>query len=55
MYLMSAYGPKRTSLVALHMSAFDPKRTLDRIGALVTRARIWREIFKLIRLAFPFF
>src|SRR5215471_4277919 len=24
---MSAFGPKRTSLVALHMSAFDPKRT----------------------------
>ena len=24
---MSAIGPKRTSLVALHMSAFDPKRT----------------------------
>ena len=26
-----------------------------RAGALVTCARIWREIFKLIRLAFPFF
>ena len=25
--LMSAIGPKQTSLVALHMSAFDPKRT----------------------------
>jgi hypothetical protein len=24
---MSAIGPKRTSPVALHMSAFDPKRT----------------------------
>src|SRR5215475_1789810 len=24
---MSAFGPKRTSLVAPHMSAFDPKRT----------------------------
>ena len=24
---MSAIGTKRTSLVALHMSAFDPKRT----------------------------
>ena len=24
---MSAVGPKRTSLVAMHMSAFDPKRT----------------------------
>ena len=27
---MSAFGPKRTSLVAPHMSAFDPKRTLTR-------------------------
>src|SRR5262249_37028211 len=25
---MSAIGPKRTYLVALHMSAYDPKRTL---------------------------
>jgi hypothetical protein len=25
----SAYGPKRTSLVAPHMSAYDPKRTWD--------------------------
>src|SRR5262245_25250739 len=51
----SLLGVKRTWLVAAHMSAFDPKRTLDRTGALVTCARIWREIFKLIRLAFPFF
>ncbi len=27
----------------------------ERTGALVTCARIWREIFKLIWLAFPFF
>jgi hypothetical protein len=26
---MSAIGPKRTSLVALHMSASDPKRTME--------------------------
>src|SRR5262245_50032455 len=25
---MSAFGPKRTSALALHMSALDPKRTL---------------------------
>ena len=25
---MSAFGTKRTSACALHMSAFDPKRTL---------------------------
>ena len=28
---MSAIGTKRTSASALHMSAFDPKRTLDQI------------------------
>ena len=26
---MSAFGTKRTSACALHMSAFDPKRTLE--------------------------
>jgi hypothetical protein len=26
---MSAIGPKQTSLVSLHMSAFDPKRTFE--------------------------
>ncbi len=26
---MSAIGTQRTSLFALHMSAYDPKRTLD--------------------------
>ena len=30
---MSAVDPKRTSLVALHMSAFGPKRTLDWLRA----------------------
>ena len=27
-----AFGPQRTSLVALHMSAYDPKRTLALIS-----------------------
>jgi hypothetical protein len=31
--LMSAIGPQRTSLVASHMSAFDPKRTSRRLYA----------------------
>ena len=31
---MSALGPQQTSALALHMSAFDPKRTLvDAAGA----------------------
>src|SRR5262249_8373458 len=30
---MSLLGVKRTWAVALHMSAFDPKRTLDRIAS----------------------
>jgi hypothetical protein len=29
---MSAYGTKRTSACALHMAAFDPKRTSGPIG-----------------------
>jgi len=38
---MSAIGPKRTSLFALHMSASDPKRTsLAPFGALVFAATI---------------
>jgi hypothetical protein len=32
---MSAIGPKRTSVFALHMSAFDPKRTFLSSGSLV--------------------
>jgi hypothetical protein len=32
----SAYGPKRTSLVAPHMSAYDPKRTFTSSLSLVT-------------------
>ena len=31
---MSAIGTKRTSAFALHMSAFDPKRTLARPNPL---------------------
>jgi hypothetical protein len=31
---MSAYGPKQTSASALHMSAFDPKRTLVKLASM---------------------
>ena len=37
-----------------HVCFSGIKRTLVRT-CLVTCARIWREIFKLVRLAFPFF
>ena len=33
--LRSQLGVKRTSLLALHMSAYDPKRTLD--GTVIVR------------------
>ncbi|MGB8559476.1 MAG: hypothetical protein WCD62_13690, partial [Pseudolabrys sp.] len=33
--LMSAIGTKRTFRVALHMSAFDPKRTLAFLNAML--------------------
>jgi hypothetical protein len=33
--LVSAIGTKQTSLVALHMSAFEPKRTLRPSSMLV--------------------
>jgi DNA-binding transcriptional regulator YiaG len=29
---MSAFGPKQTSAIAPHMSAFDPKRTFGAVG-----------------------
>jgi hypothetical protein len=32
---MSAIGTKRTFRVALHMSAFDPKRTLAFLNAML--------------------
>ena len=42
---MSAIGTKRTSACALHMSAFDPKRTFGSrrclLGTLRGRARAW--------------
>ena len=43
----SLLGVKRTSLIALHMSAYDPKRTLQR-GSLsegsVTAPSAWQQI-----------
>jgi hypothetical protein len=34
---MSAYDPKRTSLIALHMSAYDPKRTNPLAGGFAIK------------------
>jgi len=38
---MSAIGPKRTFLVALHMSANDPKRTSTPYGIRLKVATIY--------------
>jgi hypothetical protein len=53
---MSANGTKRTFQPRPHLFAIGVTADIGpRTGALVARARIWREIFKFIRLAFPFF
>ena len=49
---MSAFGTMRTSLVALHMSAFDPKRT-STANALVLLRRDYLSLTALISASTP--
>jgi len=41
--LWSLLGVKRTSLFAMHLSAFDPKRTFDS-GTLISINRAWSRL-----------
>jgi hypothetical protein len=57
---MSAFGPKRTSLVAPHMSAFDPKRSkqprdFDPISFTVVAPRRFQDlrVGDVFRAAYP--
>jgi hypothetical protein len=43
---MSAYGPKRTSLVALHMSAFGGKADMCEVGKFFSETVSCRLISK---------
>ena len=49
---MSASGTKRTSLVALSMSAFDPKRTCRKSlrHVLEDRAKSIREVLRAVKI-----
>src|SRR5262249_26107687 len=48
---MSAIGPKRTLVFAMHMSASGGEENI--VIASITRAGIRREVLKFVRLALP--